>query len=440
MTTENAPALMGTAKPFLLVGYDGLAVFAFDGLLAPGSMIFIEEPEVVRKRRIREITANFPLVRDVIEWEHILPGKADEFFHTHRDLDPAAVLPMTEYATPFAARLSERFGLPGASLGAALVMRDKELLRRVSGAAGVRNPEMAPVDGPADVLAFMKEHPGTIVVKPANRQASVGTEVIHDPAEVDEAWLRCIDHDERNLIPSRERDSALRMLAEHFVTGPEFSVETLVRGGEQLFSNVTGKKLYSGARPVELAHIVPADISPELTALLQEQTLRVIEAAGFQDGIVHCEWIVEDGVPYLVECAGRRAGDGIIDLIQRAYPVELNRAYLEVLSGTPVTVELPTHAKGGSAIRFLDGVKPGVVTEIRGVEAAQASEGVFYANVQYELDDQFDGVRSSIDRPGFAATQAGSPAEAIRWAEAAAALIEIDTRPVDASAPAVEAS
>jgi biotin carboxylase len=428
MTTENAPALMGTAKPFLLVGYDGLAVFAFDGLLAPGSMIFIEEPEVVRKRRIREITANFPLVRDVIEWEHILPGKADEFFHAHRDLDPAAVLPMTEYATPFAARLAERFGLPGAGLGAALIMRDKELLRRVSGAAGVHNPEMAPVDDPSDVVTFMKENPGPIVLKPANRQASLGTEVIYDPAEVDEAWLRCIDHDERNLVPSRARE--LRMLAERFVSGSEFSVETLVRGGEQLFVNVTGKKLYPGPRPIELAHTIPADIGPELSALLGEHTLKVIEATGFRDGIVHCEWIVEDGVPYVVECAGRRPGAGIIDLIQRAYPVELNRAYLEVLSGTPVSVELPTHAKGGAAIRFLDDVKPGVVTEIRGVEAAQASEGVFYANVQFELDDQYDGIRSSIDRPGFAATQADSPAEAIRLAEAAAALIEMDTRPV----------
>jgi biotin carboxylase len=413
------------------VGYVGTAIYSFAGLVPDSSLIFVEEPDIVSKRGADGIAATSPLIREVIGWEHFLPGKADEFFHAHRDLNPVSVIPMTEYATPFAARLAERYGLPTAGLGAAQIMRNKTQLRGVAAAAGIRNPASAPVSGPSDVHAFMKEHPGSIVLKPANRQGAVGTLVIHDPAEVDGAWLTALDQDEQILVP--ERGMELSMLAEHFVSGPEFSVEMLVQAGQPLFFNVTGKKLYPGARPVELAHTIPAEVGEELTALLGEETVRVVQAVGFADGMVHCEWIVSEGLPYLVECAGRCAGDGIIDLIERAYPVQLNKAYLEVMAGEQVSVELPEQAKGGSSIHFVD-VEPGIVVSVTGLEAAQSAEGVFYANVYCEPGEHFLGARNSLERPGFAAAVGDSPAEATRRAEAAAALIRIEVRPVDAPA------
>ena len=424
MTLEQAAKSPADTRPVVLVGFVGAALTAFADVLPVGSVVFVEEPDVVRKRRARDLTAESPLVRSVIEWEHILPGKADEFFHAHRDLDPAAVVPMTEYATPFAARLAERYGLPGAGFGAATILRDKALLRMVTRAAGIHNPESASVQDPLEVLAFMNAHPGPIVLKPANRQASVGTQVVHDPSEIHQAWLNCVVHDEGVFVPDRAMET--RMLAERFVTGHEFSVEMLVRDGRGLFANVTGKQLFPGTRPVELAHIVPADIGPELTELLGRETEHVLAAVGFHDGIVHCEWIVADGVPYLVECAGRFAGDGIIDLIQRAYPVELNVAYFSVMRGEPVEVELPKQAARAAAVRFLQ-VEPGVVREVRGLEKARSAEGVYTACVDYEVGATFAGLRSSWDRAGEVMVTADSPAEALRLAETAAAMIEIVT-------------
>ncbi|WP_410659391.1 ATP-grasp domain-containing protein [Amycolatopsis sp. lyj-112] len=414
-------------RPVVLVGFVAAALGSSIKDFQPdGSVIFVEEPDVVRKRGARETVAGSALVRELIEWEFHLPGKADEFFHLHRDLDPAAVVPLTEYATPFAARLAERYGLPGAGFGAAQILRDKGVLRQVSRAAGIANPESARVESPADVRAFLAEHPGKIVLKPANRQASVGTQVIDDPAEVEQAWANCVVQDEGIFVPDRAME--LRMLAERFVEGDEYSVEMLLRDGEPLFANVTGKRLFPGPRPVELAHIVPADISAELTALLGEETRRLTDAAGFRTGIVHCEWIVSDGVPYLVECAGRFAGDGIIELIQRAYPVELNRAYFSVMKDEPVVDVLPRKAEGGAAVRFVS-LEPGVIHDVRGVEKASQAEGVFLCDVEVSAGDRFGGLRSSWDRVGDLMVTADSPAKALRLAEEAVALIEIDVRP-----------
>jgi biotin carboxylase len=424
--TEQAAGERAAGRPVLLAGFVAAAVASMAEIQPDNSVIFVEEPDVIRKRQAHDKIAGAAVVRGLIAWEFNLAGKADEFYHAHRDLDPAAVIPLTEYATPFAARLSERYGLPGASFGAALIMRDKAQLRQVSRAAGIANPEMARVDGPADVRAFMRGIGGPIVLKPANRQASVGTQVIGDAAEIDDAWRHCVLQDEGLLVP--DRGFELRMLAERYVRGHEYSVEMLVRDGQDLFTNVTGKQLFPGPRPVEQGHVVPADIAPGLAALLGGQTRRVIEATGFRDGIVHCEWIVADGVPYLVECAGRFAGDGIIELIQRAYPVELARSYFAVMKGEALPAALPSQAKCAAAVRFL-ATGPGVVTRVDGAEAASKADGVFMCDVSVAPGDSVAGLRSSWDRVADLMVTADNPAEAVRLAEAAAGLIQIDVRP-----------
>ncbi|MFC0430670.1 ATP-grasp domain-containing protein [Kutzneria buriramensis] len=415
-----------TDKPVVVVGFVTPVMAALVEFQPPGSVILVEEPDVVRKRDVRGKLAGSTVLRELIEWEYCVVGRADEFYNAHPDLDPAAVVPLLEYATPFAARLAERYGLPGASLGAANIMRDKALLRQVTAAAGVRNPEMAPAHSPADVLSFMRQHPGPVVLKPANRQASVGTQVIYDPNDVLRAWLACVAQDEGILVPDRAVE--LRMLVERYVAGDEYSVEMLVQRGKPVFANVTAKQLFPGSRPVELAHLVPADIPPALTATLGAQTARVVDVTGFRDGIVHCEWIVADGVPHLVECAGRCPGDGIMEIIERAYPVPLLRTYFEIMKGRQPSAPMPSKARGGAAVRFV-AVEPGTVDSINGVEAAREAPGVFLADVMVAAGHKVTGLRSSWDRAAIVMATGGSAAEALRRAEVAAEMIDIDVQP-----------
>ncbi|MEU7551353.1 ATP-grasp domain-containing protein [Streptomyces sp. NPDC044571] len=410
--------------PVLVVGFVGVTLAAIGAFQPDRSVVYVEEPDVVRKRHVHEQIEGAAFVRGLIEWEYHLPGTADAFYLAHRDLRPSAVIPAIEYATPFAARLAERYGLPGAGLGAAQILRDKALLRQVSAAAGIANPASVPVTGPDDLRAFLRGRAGPVVLKPANRQASVGTRVVHDPADVDTAWADCLVQDEGIFVP--DRPIGLSMLAEEYVEGPEYSVEMLVRGGGALFVNVTGKQLFPGPHPVEMAHTVPADIPEELAALLGARTRRVIDAVGFRDGVVHCEWIVAaDGVPYLVECAGRLAGGGILDTIQLAYPVELLRSYYAVMKGEELPGELPRRPKGGAAVRFL-AAAPGRVTAVHGVEEARQVDGVFLVAVTAAPGDRFTGLRHSWDRAGIVMATADSAAEALRRAETAAGMVRID--------------
>jgi biotin carboxylase len=281
------------------------------------------------------------------------------------------------------------------------------------------------VRGPDDVGAFMREH-GTVVLKPANRQASVGTRVLRDPSEVPAGWRECIAQDEGIFVPDRPRP--LRMLVEQFIQGQEFSVELIVRAGDSLFCNVTGKTLFPGPRPVEQAHTVPASIAPALTEMLRTETLRVLDAVGFDTGFVHCEWIVDGGIPHLVECAGRMPGDSIVPLIMTAWQTDVVDRFLTVMSGQEPGDAAPTRAPGGAAAWFLHAPN-GRVVQVRGVQDARQKVGVTDAEVSLQPGDPTFELRSSWDRVGYVLASAETADEALNIARQAAESITIDVIP-----------
>ncbi|GGP91467.1 ATP-grasp domain-containing protein [Streptomyces melanogenes] len=237
-------------------------------------------------------------------------------------------------------------------------------------------------------------------------------------------WTECTDHDEGIFVPDRPRD--VRMLVEQYVAGAEYSVEMLVDRGTALFANVTEKTLFPGDRPVEMGHVVPADIPAELRDLLFEQTRQVLKAVGFGSGVVHCEWIVREGTAYLVECAGRFAGDGIIDLIDRAYSVDLVRHFWTLMKGEPVPGPLPSGATRAAAVRFLH-ARPGLVEAVDGVDRAREVPGVVSCNVVVKAGDRVRRLRSSKERIGAATAVAATAGEARSRTEEALAGISVVT-------------
>jgi hypothetical protein len=131
-------------------------------------------------------------------------------------------------------------------------------------------------------------------------------------------------------------------------------------------------------------------------------------------------------VPYLVECAGRIPGDGIMEVIDRAYPMELLQSYFSLMKGEELP-PLPRRATGGAAVRFVE-MEPGMVEAVRGVDEARQVDGVFLVDVTVGPGHRFDRLRSSWDRAGLVMATGDSPAEALRRAEEAAGLVRIGVR------------
>ncbi|MFE2729187.1 acetyl-CoA carboxylase biotin carboxylase subunit family protein [Kitasatospora sp. NPDC059327] len=186
------------------------------------------------------------------------------------------VTPANEYGVVAAAALAEQWGLPGATLGAALVLRDKLRLRMRCRTAGIPQPAFREAFGARDVRVFRELHGGVCVLKPTNRQGSLVVLPLGPDDGLGAAWAECVADEAPLRRPKRALPT--RYLVEERLTGEEVSTEALVHRGEVVFVNVTAKRVQSARRPVELGHVVPTGLPADLLARL---TGRLVEATGF---------------------------------------------------------------------------------------------------------------------------------------------------------------
>ena len=433
--TEPArgPLAIG-ANEVLLMGCSLSLLDAWADLLPEGSVLVVEEPDVIRKRRLDRRLSGYPAVAHLVACRYQDPTDLWALLEQEHRLRPArAVVPGVEYAVRPAAALASARGLPGAGTEAARVLRDKHLLRLVATAAGLRNPAFTLARTPEDAEAFAAAIPGPWVVKPTARQASLGVRIVAEPGDLRAAWEHATAPEEGEAAP--DRGVASDVLIECAARGPEYSVEMLVAGGEACFANVTAKELVPGPFPVEAGHTVPAPLPPALHADLIACTRALVGAVRFGSGVVHAEWITGQAGPVLVECAGRLPGDEIPRLIARAWGFSLAEAYLRCLLGERPAC--PAEPVAAAAVRFLatgpadgPGACPpgggGTVRAVVGVAAARAVPGVEEVAVDVRPGDRVRPLRSSWDRAGHVLAAAPSPAAAAEAARRAAGRIRIE--------------
>lgn len=420
-------AMSTEPRRVVVVGYNIVMAYGLQSSQPDDSVIFIEEPAAAVRRNALETMAGIPACNRLVEWDYLREDAADEFYL--RDVlgeQPLAILPGNEYATPFAARLAERYGLPGAGLGAVQVLRDKARLRRVSAAAGVPNPLSRPASGPEDVEKMLAEVGGPVIVKPSGQQASAGVSQVHTADQADQAYRFALAGDEGGQ--PAEWTGANQVLVEQYVDGREFSVELLVSGGRTVFANVTAKQLFDGPRPIERGHVAPYDEDPALVASLTELTGAVVAATAFDTGLVHCEWIVGADGPMLVECAGRVPGDGITVLVSVAWGIDLMGLYTSMMAGRLDPALLPEGPTGHAAVAYSEAA-PGTVTAVTGEDAAGEADGAFLVMVLVKAGEQVRPLRSSHDRVALVMATGDTAAEATARATDAAALVVIETSP-----------
>jgi biotin carboxylase len=410
----------------VLVSYSRTLLEPLLPWLPADSVLLIEDPVVAVNREVAKAAESNPLIGRLLLIEYQELTNIDALVAAEPRLRSArAVLPGIEYAVESAARLASLLGLPGAGTGAAAVFRNKALQRRTAAAAGLYNPRFAVVGSAAEASAFVDEVGVRCVVKPTARQASLGVRFVSPhTGEAAAAFEHANAAEEVLLAPAAGIRS--EVIVEEAVSGPEYSVEMLVRQGRACFANVTAKQLVPGDYPVELGHTVPGARTDEEFARLVEATTRLFTAAGFETGLLHCELILGEHGPTLVECAARLPGDEITTLISLAFDRSFVLGFLMVMLGEDP--QLPVEPSYGATIRFLTPA-PGMVTEVTGVEEVAAMPGVELVSVTAQPGDRISSIRSSWDRVGYLVLRSADAAQAQQDADRAANAIVVTTAP-----------
>ena len=208
-----------------------------------------------------------------------------------------------------------------------LLFRDKASMKRMAQMAGLQVGVFEEVSGREDVTRFLhrvhdalarldEEDPDPVHLKPLAAAGTVGHRIVRSKDDI-------------MSIP----DEAFPLLAESHLAGQEFSCEAFVHHGRIVFLNIT-----------EYVHLGHSDFVPASPALerhrpeVMKAILRLIEAFGFRNGVLHPEFFVDTrGDLKFGEVAARIPGGNIFESIRDAYGFDPYVGY--VLCADPRTTD-----------------------------------------------------------------------------------------------------
>ncbi|TGD37544.1 ATP-grasp domain-containing protein [Brevibacterium aurantiacum] len=264
------------------------------------------------------------------------------------------------------------------------VMRDKHRLRQVLPPGSKLNGlhQMAALDAHPenDLRNIFEKSPHGIVIKP---NSGAGSRDVHSIQS--EQDLQSLE-----LTP----DS---YLVEQRFAGPEYSVESISWEGSHQPLVVTEKTTGGTNGLVETGHLQPAQIPDEHRDRLFDAVRTVLDHAGYQTGLSHIEFILEEGQPRLIEAHGRVGGDYIADLMKWS----VGASAFEILFRTQQNQRLPESEPVGehAAVHFPD-LRRWSHTDQQWIDLMHENNMVKEAEILKDRDSRGD-ITCSVERHAY---------------------------------------
>ena len=237
----------------------------------------------------------------------------------------------------------------------------------------------------------------------------------------------------RALADALEESPTGVAILEEFVDGVEMNGIVVVRAGEPALLTLSDRLRPPGIGfGVGWMHVYPPSPVGEQLRLAQQIAVEAVRALGLRDGIAFPQLIAApDGQVAVVEVAARIAGGQMADLVRHAVGVDVVEVAVRQALGEDVPDELalPRFTQP-LAIRFLTAspgpLPTGRVVRIGDLEPVLAADGVVQAETYLEIGETIRPVRRDGDRRGYVIAVADDPEEAVRRADAAAALLDVE--------------
>jgi biotin carboxylase len=307
---------------------------------------------------------------------------------------PDGVLAFSEPHVLAAALVQDGLGLPGPSLHAAVLSRNKALQRGRFAAAGICQPEYLLTERLADAEDWAADRL-PVVVKPLSSAGSSGVELVADLPSFRAAAIR------------RAIEGCL--LVETAIDGPEYSWEALVVQGQVWFANLTAKETSGPPYFVEVGHRTGVTLPEDVAGEVDRFARAVTDALGMRTGIVHLEFRLPDAGPTLMEVAVRTPGDFLMDLLGLTYGVD----WYELAVRLALSMPLPEPPDGPAAYGaiYFPMSAPGVVTTVDGFADVLRMPSVVGAELTVKAGDTVPRISSSAHRIGHVMLTAATPAQ-----------------------------
>ena len=356
-------------------------------------------------------------------------AQAREFARAH---PVHGVVAVDDDTAVVAAAIAEALGLRGNPVAAAAAARDKHQQRQLLATAGVAVPryELLTIAADPEKVASGVSYP--CVLKPLRLSASRGVIRADTQAEFVAAFERI-----KRIL--EQTGCGRSLLVEEFVPGREVAVEGLVtHGALHVLALFDKPDPLDGPFFEETIYVTPSRLARTAQQEIAACAQAAVDALGLRDGPIHAEVRHNDRGAWLIELAARPIG-GRCSGALRFTTGETGKGKGETLSLEEIIVrhaldmELPAleREEQASGVMMIPVSAPGVLREVRGVDAARAvplvEEVVITMHSGQPLVPWPEGSRY----PGFIFARGGT-AEAVEAAlRAAHARLEFLTEPAD---------
>lgn len=285
------------------------------------SILVVYRPEVGRYlaqfRAVAEAAADLGVRTVVLLPEGGQAAETEGFPTYHADLEDAAafraavarvvadhrperIFPLFEGDVLPAARARRDHGIPGLTPDEALNFRDKNVMHRRAEELGVRVARSTRPDTVGAVAEFAEQVGYPVVIKPYAGWACGSTYRVDDRAALDRVWAQM-------------RDDRHEYRVEEFVSGAEYHVDSLMRGTQIVFEQLS-KYTYS---ILEYKDEPGGTISRKYDLTEPEQRIvglnaEILRGFGMVTGVAHAEFFLTDAGEVVFGEVGARAGGGSI--------------------------------------------------------------------------------------------------------------------------------
>jgi len=324
----------------------------------------------------------------------------------------SGVIAVGDRPTVLAAQVARLLDLPGHPPDAAVVARDKRLLRERLRLAGLRAPASFSVPSTTDPATILSRVSFPAVIKPTVLSGSRGVIRTDDALSFVTAFDRL-----RRLLASNEvrelRDPGGGIgQIESYVPGVEFAVEAVMDHGKlRLLAIFDKPDALEGPFFEETIYVTPSRADRGTQERILAAVVTAARAVGLSHGAVHAECRVgADGV-YVLEAAARPIG-GLCAKALRFVNGAGDRCGLEEL--------LLRHALGepagdwtreaeASAVMMIPIPRGGVYRRVDGLDEARAVPGVEDIRVTAKVDQRLVPLPEGASYLGFIFARRSTP-------------------------------
>ncbi|QAX32227.1 ATP-grasp domain-containing protein [Leisingera sp. NJS204] len=328
----------------------------------------------------------------------------------HRNTPFDAVFSFAEYGFLTAAHIAEALDLPSnCQIPAVRLTRNKRRMREALRGCGIEDVPFARVRSADEIAGFAARH-GDSIIKPAEGGGSEGVHFIDATTDISTALSRALQAGREELI------------AEAFIPGPEYSVETMSVEGAHRVLAITEKTTSGAPYFIESGHVQPAALGADDAVRIGERVRVLLDAVGYRTGPAHTEVKLHNGAVYVIETQTRNGGDQIWELTLETTGVDVFKETFAAILGLEYSA--PPPAARAMAIRYML-AQDRVLDAITGLDCAASAEGVTRVHSSAKPGTRYDTVLSAASRVAYVLARGDNREQALAHAKAAVARIEL---------------